>query len=86
MFSEPFVVRQKGAEPVTLMVSQLGFDPYTSCLITHEDLLRSNPDRVRRMVRCVRRGWGRYFRDPGPVHGRILAANPQRSRPVWSLG
>ena len=27
VFSEPYVVRQKGAEPVTLMVSQLGFDP-----------------------------------------------------------
>jgi NitT/TauT family transport system substrate-binding protein len=77
VFSEPFVVRQHGADPSTLMVSELGFDPYTSCLITHEDLIRSDPDKVRKVVHCIRRGWLEYFRQPRPVHERILTANRQ---------
>lgn len=77
IFSEPLVARQKGADPVTLMVSDLGFNPYVSCLMTHEDLIRENPERARRMVQCVREGWLAYFRNPQPVDMRIVEVNPQ---------
>jgi NitT/TauT family transport system substrate-binding protein len=86
VFSEPYVVRQKGADPVTLMVSELGFDPYTSCLITHEDLIRSDPQRVRAMVDSIRRGWLEYFRYPQPVHERILAENAQMDAAALEFG
>lgn len=77
VFSEPFVARRQGARPHCLMVSQLGFNPYTSCLITHEDLIRQNPDLVKRMVHAVKRGWQAYLQFPDAVQSAIQASNPQ---------
>jgi NitT/TauT family transport system substrate-binding protein len=77
VFSEPYVAQQKGAHPLTLMVSELGFNPYSSCLIAHEELIRSEPDKVGKVVSCVRQGWLDYFRNPQPVHKQILAVNSQ---------
>ncbi len=86
VFSEPFVVRQRGADPVTLLVSDLGFNPYTSCLFTHADLIRENPERVRRVVRAVQQGWLEYFRNPDPIHQRILEVNPQMDAASLEFG
>jgi NitT/TauT family transport system substrate-binding protein len=86
VFSEPLVAQQQGADPVTLMVSDLGFNPYTSCLMTHEDLIRTDPDRVHRMVDSIRQGWLAYFRDPNPVDERILAANSQMDAASLEFG
>lgn len=62
--SEPILVKRKGAHPVTLMLSDLGFNPYTSCLFTSEKMIDENPDLVRRFVRATRKGWEDYLRDP----------------------
>jgi NitT/TauT family transport system substrate-binding protein len=86
VFSEPLVARRKGADPVTLMVSDLGFNPYVSCLMTHEQLIRENPERVRRMAQCVREGWRAYFRNPQPVDQRIAAVNPQMDAASLEFG
>jgi hypothetical protein len=45
--------------------------------MTHEELIRTDPERVQRMVQCVRNGWLAYFRNPQPVDERIAAVNPQ---------
>ncbi len=49
-FSEPFIARQQGVDPRVLLVSDLGFNPYTSLLFTTEKMLATQPDVVRRMV------------------------------------
>jgi len=77
VFSEPFVARREGADPVTLMVSQLGFDPYASCLLTHEALIQESPERVGQVVRAIQRGWIDYLQNPSPVNRRIHEVNPQ---------
>jgi NitT/TauT family transport system substrate-binding protein len=77
VFSEPFVARREGARPRCLMVSQLGFNPYTSCLITHEDFIRQQPDLVQRTVRAAQHGWQIYLRSPDAIHAAIQASNPQ---------
>ena len=41
------VARQKGGDPQVLMLSDLGFNPYTSLLITTENGDRRQPDLVR---------------------------------------
>ena len=42
VFSEPFVARKEGGDPRVLMLSDLGFNPYTSLLFTHEDQCATN--------------------------------------------
>ena len=38
--------------------------------------LEAHPDRVRALVRAVRRGWQAYLADPGPANGIMHALNP----------
>jgi NitT/TauT family transport system substrate-binding protein len=77
VFSEPFLARRQGAQPHCLMVSQLGFNPYTSCLFTHEESIQSERQLVAKMVRASRRGWQEYLRAPEAVHPLIQKDNPQ---------
>ena len=77
VFTEPLIARQRGGDPRALMVSDLGFNPYTSVLITRRDLLDSNPELVGKVVRAVRRGWQRYLADAAPTNERIREENPE---------
>ncbi len=74
-FAEPLQLRQQGVEPRTLMVSELGWNPYSSVLITTGALIRENPELVRRVVRATRLGWQNYLTDPQLGNEAILEAN-----------
>jgi NitT/TauT family transport system substrate-binding protein len=84
--SEPFLARQQGADPVCLLVSELGYDPYASCLFTHEETVRAEPELVRQVVRAVRLGWLDYFRDAASIHGRIVRDNRQQNLESLEFG
>lgn len=86
VFSEPFVARSQGAEPVNLMVSDLGFDPYTSVLITHPDVIASQPALVRRMVAASIRGWQTYLNDPQATNEYIHRLNEDMGLDVLEFG
>ena len=77
IFSEPYVARSRGADPVMLMVSDLGFDPYSSCLITHEEVIAQHPDRVQAVVAAACQGWRDYLENPTEVNRRIVAINSE---------
>ena len=74
-FAEPLLAQQEGIEVRVLMVSDLGWNPYSSILITTGDMIRSNPEKVRRFVQATRTGWRNYLRDPKLGNQAILAAN-----------
>lgn len=86
VFSEPYLARSQGADPVELMVSELGFNPYTSVLVVGRDLLRRDPGLVGRMVRASVAGWERYLADPAPAHARIHALHPEMTLDVLDYG
>ena len=48
VFSEPFVARQQGGDPQCLMLSDIGFNPYASVLVVHEQLIARDPELVGR--------------------------------------
>jgi NitT/TauT family transport system substrate-binding protein len=78
VFSEPLVARARGGDPRVLMMSGIGFNPYSSVLMTRRELL-DHPqqlDKVQRFVRAVRRGWRSYLDDPAEVNEAILKDNP----------
>jgi len=84
--SEPFVARQKGADPVSLYVSELGYNPYTSVLVVSEKTLREKPDLVRKVVQASQAGWDLYLKQPQAAEQVIHAANPQMDLPVLRFG
>ncbi|TWU55528.1 ABC transporter substrate-binding protein [Rubripirellula reticaptiva] len=74
-FAEPLLARQQGVEVRTLMVSDLGWNPYSSVLITSGKLIRENPEQVRTFVQATQQGWKNYISDSAVGNAAILAAN-----------
>jgi NitT/TauT family transport system substrate-binding protein len=81
VYSEPLLARQEGAEITTLMLSDIGFDPYSSVLVTTGKLVREEPDLVRRMVAAAIAGWQRYLADPAATNDHLLKVNPEGVAP-----
>lgn len=86
VFSEPFIARKQGADPQVLMVSDIGFNPYASVLITTEEIIAQHPEMVQAMVRACAAGWEQYLRDPGPTDQAIHALNPEMDLDLLAYG
>lgn len=86
VFSEPIIARKEGAKVRTLMVSDLGFNPYTSVLVTHEQTILDHPEMVEKFVRAIKKGWERYLADPSAVHKHLHKLNPEMPIDVLDAG
>lgn len=86
VFSEPFVAREKGGDPHVLMVSDTGFNPYASCLITTEKIIAEQPELVQAMVTASVHGWDQYLVDSTPTNADINAENSDMSLAVLKFG
>lgn len=86
VFSEPYVVKKQGGDPVSLMLSDIGFNPYTSCLITSGEMIRTKPDLVRAVVTASQTGWVKYLSQPSAANARIHELNPEMEIDVLEFG
>jgi NitT/TauT family transport system substrate-binding protein len=75
--AEPLLARQQGLEVRTLMVSDLGWNPYSSVLVTTGKMIRESPDIVREFVTTAQTGWINYLRTPDQANEQILQVNTQ---------
>lgn len=73
--AEPLLARQQGLEVRTLMVSELGWNPYSSVLVTTGTLIRESPELVQQFVAATQQGWGDYLQSPAKANEAILKAN-----------
>lgn len=73
VFSEPFTAKKEGGDPVNLMASEIGFNPYTSTLITEASIIKDKPDLVRDFTQAVQKGWQKYLTEPEETNRFILA-------------
>ncbi|MFG0261089.1 MAG: ABC transporter substrate-binding protein [Novipirellula sp. JB048] len=74
-FAEPLLAEQQGVKVRKLMLSELGWNPYSSVLITTGDMVRNQPQLVQDFVDATRQGWQHYLADPELGNEAILAAN-----------
>jgi NitT/TauT family transport system substrate-binding protein len=86
VFSEPFVARQQGGDPKTLLVADLGFNPYTSVLFTSESYLRDHEEIVGKVVAASVRGWQHYLEQPEETNAHIHEINPEMSVEALAFG
>lgn len=86
VFSEPYVAKQQGADPVTLMVSEIGYNPYASLLVVNRKTLDSQADLVAKMVRASARGWQQYLTDPAETNKWIDSINPDLDAEALAYG
>lgn len=75
--AEPLLAQQQGVPVNTLMVSDLGFNPYSSVLVTTGKLIREQPDLVQRFVSVTRAGWRNYLTDGQLGNAAILEVNQE---------
>jgi NitT/TauT family transport system substrate-binding protein len=85
-FSEPHLARREGADPVCLMVSDLGFNPYTSALLVNGRTTREQPELVRKFVAASVRGWDKYLEDPEAPNRHIHEKNPKMDLETLAFG
>jgi NitT/TauT family transport system substrate-binding protein len=85
-FSEPLLAKEKGIDVRTMMVSDLGFNPYSSVLVTTGKLIREQPEQVQAFVAATRRGWRNYLTDPAKGNQAILADNKQMTAEALDRG
>lgn len=76
-FSEPFMASEQGVEVRSLMLSDVGYNPYASCLLANESYVQAHSDIVARMVVACREGWQHYLQSPESTNQAILAKNSQ---------
>lgn len=73
VFSEPFTATKEGGDPRSLMAAEIGFNPYTSTLITEASMIKDKPGLVRDFTQAVQKGWQKYLTDPEKTNRFILA-------------
>jgi NitT/TauT family transport system substrate-binding protein len=76
--SEPFFVKNAGADFRTILISSAGYDPYR-VLFVRKDYMEQHPDVAAKFVRATIKGWQEYLRDPGPANDMILKLNPAQN-------
>lgn len=86
VFSEPYMAKKEGGDPATLLAADIGFNPYTSVLITQGDTIRNDADLVRKFVTAVQRGWQTYLDDPSKTNAHIQSENPEIDAEILALG
>lgn len=86
VFSEPFVAEQQGGDPKSLLVAELGFNPYTSVLFTSESYLQQHEELVGKMVAASVRGWRHYIDHPEPTNEYLHKVNPEMSTAALAYG
>ena len=86
VFSEPFVAKKEGGDPHNLMAADIGFNPYTSVLITHSDTLEESPDLARDFTAAVAKGWQTYLETPDKTNEYINEQNPEMALDILAFG
>jgi NitT/TauT family transport system substrate-binding protein len=86
VFSEPFIAREQGSDPAVLMLSDIGYNPYASVLVTSEDVLKEQPEIVRSMVTASRLGWTAYLDTPDATNHRLHRENEDMSLAALDYG
>ncbi|QDS90028.1 NMT1/THI5 like protein [Rosistilla ulvae] len=86
IFSEPYVAKQQGADPVALMVSEIGYNPYASVLVASRKTLDTQSDLAQRIVRASARGWQKYLDDPVETNALIDSINPDMDAGALAFG
>ncbi|BBM82339.1 ABC transporter substrate-binding protein [Candidatus Uabimicrobium amorphum] len=87
IFSEPFIAKSKGVEVKNILVADaLGFNPYTSILVTSQQYAQKNSAVVKKMAIASRKGWLKYLQSPQKTNEYIHSINREMSMEILQYG
>jgi NitT/TauT family transport system substrate-binding protein len=86
IFSEPYIAERNGGDPYSLMLADLGFNPYTSLLFTSEKVIAQQSQIIEQITAASVRGWKKYLEDPQSTNAYIHSKNPAMDLDVLEYG
>ncbi|MEP6996214.1 MAG: ABC transporter substrate-binding protein [Betaproteobacteria bacterium] len=75
-----FLIKQRGIQPAALRYADYGANIVGMTIVTKTDLIRSNPDLVRRFVRATVKSWEEAKKNPGAAVDATLKVKPDLNR------
>jgi NitT/TauT family transport system substrate-binding protein len=84
--SEPILAKKAASDPQTFLISDEGYNPYTTVVICQSSLLKSNPAEVKAMAAACRAGWQAYLTDPSKANAVMHAANSDMDADTFTAG
>jgi len=75
-----FLIKQRGIAPAALRFADNGANIVGMTIVTKTDLIKSNPDLVRRFVRATAKSWEEAKKNPGAAVDAALKAKPDLNR------
>ncbi len=74
--SEPLSAERQNQKVKTFLVSDAGYNPYTTVLITREEVVKAKPELVKEVVAAVREGLTAYLANPDKTNQFMNKLNP----------
>jgi NitT/TauT family transport system substrate-binding protein len=75
-----FLIKQRGIQPAALRYADNGANIVGMTIVTKTDLIKSNPDLVRRFVRATVKSWEEAKKNPGAAVDATLKVKPDLNR------
>ncbi|MGN6462592.1 MAG: ABC transporter substrate-binding protein [Pseudolabrys sp.] len=76
-FNDGLQAKAEGIDMDWLLFSDLGLPMYSSSLVTNADLIKKNPDLVKRFTRAFVKGWEYAKAHPDEAYALTIKAHPQ---------
>jgi NitT/TauT family transport system substrate-binding protein len=73
--SEPIAAKKAGSDPQVFLISDAGYNPYTTVIITRGDYIKAHPDQIKAMAAALREGWAAYLADPSKADAAMGKLN-----------
>src|SRR4030095_1652977 len=75
-----FLIKQRGLAPAALRFSENGANIVGMTIVTKTDLIKNNPDLVKRFVRATIKSWEEAKKNPGAAVDAALKVKPDLNR------
>jgi NitT/TauT family transport system substrate-binding protein len=73
--TEPSAAEKAGAKVKTFLIADEGFNPYLVVLATTEEVLKTKPEAVEKIIKATREGWISYLKDPTATNIHMAKLN-----------
>lgn len=74
--SEPIAARKQGLKVKSFLISETGFNPYSTMVIIRRRYLDKNPKEVAAFLRATTKGWRSYLKNPTATNRIMATLNP----------
>lgn len=86
-FATSEVLPATQADPTSkfFLLADYGYPPYGGTIITRNDMIKNNPDVLKRFMQATSEGWKEYLKDPTPANAIIKKENPQMTDEILNF-